>query len=176
MLPNLDSNPNVYEFDIQQFFPSVDLDYNMNRLKEIGVSDDISKYLRDLNKSIVKLTKEDLMDETLHRMALYNTDGSLNQNLDEAILKDLSHEDVLDEYSPKIQKYLKEGYTLKIEIGVPQGASTSCGMATLNLRDQYQRCPTIMYADDGLKFPLTNEIPLIDQPEAGVKIESSKSG
>lgn len=67
----------------------MNLSYLRDRLLEIGVPEDVSSYLHKLNQSIVRLTDRDEMDEGLHRLALFNSDGSLNPNLPSEMLADL---------------------------------------------------------------------------------------
>ena len=55
VISKLSNSPNIWEFDINSFFPSVDLIYNRERMVEIGIPDHVADYLYTLNKSIVKL-------------------------------------------------------------------------------------------------------------------------
>lgn len=169
VLPRLNSEKNVYEFDLTGFFDHVDIQYNYKTLKKQGVPEEIAVYLKTLNQSIVKLASEDLMDESGHRKVIYNSDGSKNPNLGKI---DLTRDCV---------KHLieNEGYELYRSKGVPQGAPTSCGLSTYNLLDLFKKWygRLVMYADDGLAFPkLSLESPKLDVPEAGVLVQHSKSG
>ena len=74
---------NIYEFDLKGFFDNIDLIYNNQAMIRAGFPPEIAKYLTDLNRSIVKLTSKDLIDESEHRKVIYNSDGSLNPNLTE---------------------------------------------------------------------------------------------
>jgi hypothetical protein len=61
--------------------------------------------------------------------------------------------------------------------GVPQGASTSCGLSILNLDKLFDRHKSLlMYADDGIIFPESEEeVELLDVEEAGVVKAEHKS-
>lgn len=175
ILPLLESSQNIYEFDLTGFFPSVDLEYNRNRLLELGVPASIANHFLALNKSLVKLTDDDKMDESDTRMVIFNTDMTLNENLSKDMLQDL--EGVKDLEDQAIKKYLDQGYKLQTVKGVPQGAATSCGLSTLNLDQLYKNNPgLIMYADDGLAFPSSVEEPPLSCEAAGVTQNHEKSG
>ena len=78
---------------------------------------------------------------------------------------------------PKIQQiYLEKGFKEKREKGVPQGAPTSCGLSTMNLREVLLENNVIMYADDGILFTETHtEEPEVSKPEAGIIKSPGKS-
>jgi len=62
-------------------------------------------------------------------------------------------------------------------IGVPQGAPTSCSVATLCLREIETRMKSVLYADDGVYSPETaddSEICKVEDPEKGVKLNPDK--
>jgi len=62
-------------------------------------------------------------------------------------------------------------------IGVPQGAPTSCSVATLCLRDIEKRIRSVLYADDGVYAPKTSsdsEIEKVEDPEKGVMLNKDK--
>lgn len=174
LIPKLETSPNIYEFDLLSFFPGVKLDYIRKRLIGIGVPEPISDYLHSLNKSIVQLASKDEMDETEHRQVLFNTDWTLNPNLDRKVLEDLSGASA---DSDKVIEYLSKGYSLTQLRGVPQGAPTSCGLATLNLDWLFRRFRgVLMYADDGLIFPESSDgKPDLTHEEAGVSQSDEKS-
>jgi hypothetical protein len=140
---------------------------------ESGIPNEISKYLMDLNKSIVKLGKEDLLDESDNRKVIYNNDGSLNPNFDKDEMKKINQNP-----DKEIDKLIKEGYIETRLRGVPQGAPTSCGLSTLNLKELFKNYKDnlIMYADDGIVFPQTcDEDPKISVKEAGIEQSLEKS-
>lgn len=165
MLEQLEISENIYEFDLSNFFPNVDLAYNKTQMKKIGIPDHISEYLHILGKSIVTLATIDLVNESNFRKALFNSDGSINPNLKEEVKRDLK--DAKPTNSAVIQKYLDQGYKVEITHGVPQGAPTSYDPSTLNLAELYARVTTVMYADAGLLFPSSNIEPQVNVPEVG---------
>jgi hypothetical protein len=62
-------------------------------------------------------------------------------------------------------------------VGVPQGAPTSCSVATLCLRDIETRMKSVLYADDGVYSPETSsdtEIEKVEDPEKGVRLNPNK--
>lgn len=63
-------------------------------------------------------------------------------------------------------------------MGVPQGASTSCGLATLNLKELFQKYleDLSMYADDGCLCSESSDTPSFTIEKAGVYQEHDKSG
>jgi len=167
----LESSENIYEFDLKGFFDNVDLMYTKKRMIEMGIPEGISEYVYKMQRSIVELEEKDEVDESQHRKVIFDTDGTINQNLTQEEKDDLT---VITE--EKISKYISKGYTKFREKGVPQGAATSCGLSTINLEGVVSRNENIiLYADDGLVFPTSPEVPMIEDQEAGVWLNSEKS-
>jgi len=50
-------------------------------LERMGVTKEVVQILEKVNRSLVKLTPKDEMDESDHRMVILNSDNSLNKNL-----------------------------------------------------------------------------------------------
>lgn len=152
------------------FFPNVDLAYLKEKLMESGIPQDISEYLTVLNQSLVVLNNEDLIPEP-HREIIFNSDGSPNPNLPKDI-RDRIQED------PKFVEILKKrGFKEIVTNGVPQGASTSCGLATYNLKELFKKYKElIMYADDGILCREDPSTPDFSIKKAGVYQEPAKSG
>lgn len=142
-----------------------------SRMIESGIPQEISEYLIQVNRSIVKLRDEDLLDEP-HRHVLFNPDGSINPNLPKEIKDRL----ISDPESKK--DYIERGYSEYATIGVPQGAATSCGLATLNLKELFieYKDDLTMYADDGVLSREDTETPSFTIEKAGVHQEPEKSG
>lgn len=152
------------------FFPNVDLAYLKDKLIESGIPQDVSEYLTVLNRSLVVLKSEDLIPEP-HREIIFNSDGTPNPNLPEdvrsRILKDPTFVEILR----------KRGFNEIVTKGVPQGASTSCGLATYNLKELFKRYDElIMYADDGILCRQDPSTPDFSIEKAGVYQEPAKSG
>ena len=63
MFTHIDA-PFIYEFDLKGFFDNVDLDFINKTLRgSLGMPEETCRFFRDLNRSIVKLTSEDLVPE-----------------------------------------------------------------------------------------------------------------
>jgi hypothetical protein len=74
---------------LKGFFDNVDLKYLEQELCQIGIPEKMVRHVGDLNKSIVRLKEEDKLDESAHRMVIFNSNGSLNPNLPEKVKKEL---------------------------------------------------------------------------------------
>lgn len=175
----LDKESNIYEFDLSKFFDKVNLDYNKGELASRHFPTNVQEFLLKMNQSIVTLTSEDLLDESDNRKIILNSDNSLNPNLPASVKKELGNLDLEDiKKAALTQTLLSEGYSLHKKVGVPQGAATSCSLSILNLTHLFTKFPGIvMYADDGLVFPKSCTIePNLDNPEAGIYQNQSKSG
>lgn len=146
------------------------MDYLKDKLLESGIPQDISEYLTVLNRSLVKLRSKDEIPEP-HRNVIFNSDGSPNPNLPKDIQKKLLADS-------NFKEILKErGFEEIVTKGVPQGASTSCGLATYNVKGLFKRYEDlIMYADDGILCRLDASTPDFSIEEAGVHQEPVKSG
>lgn len=176
LLERLGTSPNVYEYDLSSFFDSVDLKYLEEKMGEIGITESTRKYLSQLNQSVVKLATEDKQIEQ-DRKVLFNSDGTPNPNLSESEQKSLL-EYTKGEVTFPLKEYLAKGFTLVKKVGVPQGASTSCGLSTLNLLDLLRKFhrKVVQYADDGIVFPENSEsAPDVNVEDAGVSMNASKS-
>ena len=171
------------EFDLRGFFDNVDLKTNKERLKECRVPEEIANNLYLINRSIVRLkslkVSEDLMDESANRKVIFNTTGEANPNLSKYQQKVLNG-GISEERTELILELKELGYATNKEIGVPQGAPTSCGLSLLNLIGLFDRLrKLVMYADDGVYFPEDTEKVTegeVGEPEAGVYEASEKSG
>lgn len=155
------------------------MDYNKGELASRHFPTNVQEFLLKMNQSIVTLTSEDLLDESDNRKIILNSDNSLNPNLPASVKKELGNLDLEDiKKAALTQTLLSEGYSLHKKVGVPQGAATSCSLSILNLTHLFTKFPGIvMYADDGLVFPKSCTIePNLDNPEAGIYQNQSKSG
>jgi hypothetical protein len=178
---------NIYEFDLQSFFPSVSLKGMYDILTmELGMPEIIAGLLLELNRSLTKLEKVDKLPEASDRYVLLNTSGKPNPNLPPDIRRllteilsnksDEERKDFLN--SSELKGLLPKGWTVFKESGVPQGAATSCGLATVNLHYIWKALgdELLMYADDGLVFPKdTREIEIKDVSQ-GITQNAEKSG
>jgi hypothetical protein len=181
--------PNLIEADLQGFFNNVTLDGITIELAKIGFPLSEINFMRKLNMSIVKLPKEQLIEEsnvdiiqnnTVHtpmffgRFEITSGHASFNDILfhgslekANAAISKKGKEEVVQQGNPiflhlgKFQITSKGQPSLndinhakaigqeihRKEIGVPQGASTSCSLSTLALRHLEDKT-IVMYADD----------------------------
>lgn len=70
---------NIYEFDLKQFFPSVQIGYVSKILRSTKMPMYWVEYFENLNKSQPKLTNEDKVDETRIRENIDISKGILNK-------------------------------------------------------------------------------------------------
>jgi len=66
VLTKVIDSPNIYEFDLKGFFPSVNVGYCVNILRNLGLPDDLANHLFDISLSYpnVKSLDESKLDET----------------------------------------------------------------------------------------------------------------
>lgn len=86
---------------------------------------------------MVKLTTMDEIDEKDHRMVVFDSDGSINRNLPKELkvrLETLMGKEKED----LVNQLVEEGYSLQKDVGVPQGAATSCSLSILNVRELFE--------------------------------------
>jgi len=85
VLSNLDKYENIYEFDLKGFFDKVNLDEIYRRLRSnYGYPGQVAAFFRKLNRSIIRLTNNDLLPEK-ERMIYFNSDLERNANLPASI-------------------------------------------------------------------------------------------
>lgn len=53
----------IYEFDLKQFFPSVEIQEVSNRLRKFGLPETAVQYFEGLNSSLPELLNTDLVNE-----------------------------------------------------------------------------------------------------------------
>lgn len=181
LIDRIQTEQNVYEFDLTQFFPSVNL-AEMERImiSELGFPRYIAKYLTKLNRSITTLCKEDKLNEDNDRKVFLTPSGKVNPNLEEEMRKKIEDEMSRDNFKIDDLKSILPNSEWKIyrTHGVPQGAGTSCSLSTISLWYVFKRLKDIvtMFADDGICFPKKAEdIKYINDKKRGVKQNSDKS-
>jgi hypothetical protein len=69
----------VYEFDLTDFFGSVDLSRLKASMSARGFTEGACEFFNELNQSLPKLEKEDRVDEP-DRNVYLESDGSINKN------------------------------------------------------------------------------------------------
>ncbi len=121
----------IHGKDLRSFFDKVNLKYNKEMLKEdLEMPEDLADFFYRLNQSIPKLGEDpsqDLLEEPVRKI-IFKSSGELNP--ENPLLKGKTKED------PEVKEIIRttpEDLHYKQE-GVPQGAATSCGLATLNLK------------------------------------------
>jgi len=177
-------NPNIYEFDLESFFPSVSLRGMRDILiQELGMPEIVAGLLLEINRSITKLSKEDKLPEWSDRQVLLNTSGDPNPNLpldiQRLIIEVQSFSNIsADQTEAALKEVLPEGWSVYKDTGVPQGSAISCGLATVNLHYIWKTLgdQLLMYADDGLVFPRDNQSVKVEDLDRGIKQNQSKSG
>lgn len=88
LLTKIQAEPNAYEFDLENFFGNVDLSAIERILKEeYGMPARVAGYLTSLNRSITKLGKVDLLDESNDRKVLLTPSRQVNPNLEGEVRK-----------------------------------------------------------------------------------------
>lgn len=190
LLNRIDSERNIYEFDLSNFFPSVNLFENAKILTtELGIPSSYATYFWLLNRSITKLRDEDRLLEDRDRKVLLTSTNTVNTNLPpgmrsrvQEILKQIGDYESLDlSQEPVLNQLLQPGWTVYAERGVPQGAATSCGLATISLHYIWEKWGNqlLMYADDGLLFPskiINSGSPEMGDLQRGISQNVEKSG
>jgi len=167
------SSPNIFEADYKGFFNNVTHYAISKEMEELGFPTSECLFVWSLNNSVVKLTKKDRIEEP-HRPfvdkepVLTTTQGVL----DKIPFKNRYKKKVLG-----FSKWKNMDNDLPMK-GVPQGAPTSCSVATLVLRWIEERFDVIIYADDIIYFPTSSDCdPVVDlsNVEKGLIVNESKS-
>lgn len=174
-LTKLLDRPNLFEADFKGFFDNVTHSGIEVILKQMGYPDTEVDFISSLNRSIVKLPERVRIKET--RVDLMGQFDISRQ--DEWTDEEWAYAtSFLDAYMETLDDPLApEIYDNNKKIGVPQGAPTSCSVATLCLRDIEKRLKAVLYADDGVYSPETSndsEIGKVEDPEKGVKLNPNK--
>jgi hypothetical protein len=157
------TEPNIYEADYKGFFNNVThIGLHKTLTLELKLPTDEAYFIWNLNQSIVKLEKVDKIYEE-DRNYTYNPN---NPKLRPEGLMDPKWKPRVQDafYNPNNPELMPEGqmsldlhtkaFWGKIKLrGVPQGAPTSCSLATLALRYLEYFYKIIAYADDIIYFP-----------------------
>ena len=172
---------NIYEFDLEQFFPSVNLaEIEVLMVDEYKFPRHIARYLTKLNQSITVLTKDDKLNEDNDRKVLLTPSNLVNPNLEENMKRKVEEIISREGFQERDLKHLLPDSSWRIHRthGVPQGAGTSCSLSTISLSKLWVRLKgkLLMYADDGLAFvKKLIEIRLLNDLKRGVKMNPDKS-
>lgn len=185
----------IYEFDINQFFPNVDINLVSDLLIEKGVPKWLVYHLENINRCAPKLPEKHLLDETvaINRYKLH-TEFQGNPDPNSVMFNEV-------QYVPDIEQYMKEdGYDNVFEYlqaqwatlesygikgfgdmfkGLPQGLNTSPILSILTLTRWKEwldknHINLIMYADDGILYS-DNEFDPEQLSKGWVDFNTSKS-
>lgn len=152
------NKPHIFEADFKGFFDKVRHDgIEMILYNQLRLPFSETEFILALNKSLVKLQQVDKVKEKDRDYAL-KADGSPNPQARPPLHHRIQEigwdrETIHIEYLPD-RLYLEQA-KLKKKEGVPQGAPTSCSLATLVLRF-LNHLDVILYADDVIYFPKTS--------------------
>jgi len=140
----------IYEFDLKNFFDSVNLDYISKILKKKGIPENIIDRIYFLNTSQVMVKSQRNLNEF--------------ENFMKTLLRKGDSETVIKSPRPI-------GFAYRVK-GVPQGSPMSPVLATMALENSIldRGMKTLMYADDGLYYGNIDQ-PVIT-PNSGI-IESN---
>jgi len=162
------NQPNIYEADFRQFFPSVTLPGVRVALLKSGFPLKEALFIEAINSSQPKLPAQRKLDESqVLKAQTFNakriSTGS-NPDLSPLMYTIGKHKD----WAFEAQSEYK---------GLPQGAPTSCSLATWVLRS-IEHLDVVLYADDVIYFPKTsdcNPIEDLSLPKWGIQVHPEKS-
>jgi len=170
----------IYEYDYQNFFGAIKLEYVDNFMMELSMPDHLIRMFNYMNRSLPKLADEDLIDESKTRRLM----------------------DVMNMVVPLRGHPNSIGLRPENATGMPQGAPTSPFLSilvldrVLKMNSSMQKLLRVEYADDGMIFSKTplediesnitlaniSKDPVINKLEdntmvrAGVRFAEEKSG
>jgi hypothetical protein len=170
ILTEVINQPDIYEFDLKQFFPSVNLDAISSLLIKLKIPPSIVRQIHYFNCSAIKLKPPYKLNEY--------------EEITKRLIQQGAHPDEVMS-RPKPISYL---YRVR---GVPQGAPTSPVLSTLLLPEALEsrhwtynenfprNMRLLMYADDGLYYGWIGNEPIT--PNSGmvtgnIKFNMDKSG
>jgi len=184
------NQPNIYEADFEGFFNNVThsgihevLVYEMNLPEREAI------FIRTLNQSLVKLPEKDKMEEPdrmipLHSSGMPNLDSPQNSEDMDKLMDSLGAwgfpmpSDNIEDMGNLSWMLMTQ--SLVKDRGVPQGAPTSCTLATLSLRFIEDKRDVVIYADDIIFFPNKLESEhdpawVLEDSSMGVRCNKEKS-
>lgn len=179
----------IYEFDLKQFFPSVEIQEVSNRLRKFGLPETAVQYFEGLNSSLPELLNTDLVNEDEIRekdetQTIWKEDKIIFDTLEESL--------IIEDEVPGIPDKEFEGLRMEMHAhreanksfevfagsptGLPQGGGISPVLSVQVLDVIFKHNPTtVMYADDGIIF----DWPVLKSPfyaAAGIEFNLEKSG
>lgn len=185
----------IYEFDLRQFFPSVDVDKVTTMLQGMKIPKWYTFWLENINRTAPVLPKEEKLDESrvhdkykVHsqiRQGVYDPTASIYDEINKLgpIAHTLMKEDGYDNIFEWAQAQWAafDSYGLggmgTLYKGLPQGLNTSPTLSILTLKDwiekyRKRRVYATMYADDGLLF---SNRPFKPFSQEGAELHKEKS-
>lgn len=76
------NSENIYEFDLESFFPSVNIsEIERLMIEKLEIPEGISHYLMEMHRSITKIPKEEKLDESGDLNVLLTPSNEANPNL-----------------------------------------------------------------------------------------------
>jgi len=183
LLSKFDKFKYVYEFDLKQFFPSVNLIVINNILIELGVPKDICRHILEMNKQVPEMPKSGpLMHEPRYIMDKANKIYSANVDILNTMYKK-------EERSMKLNQIfninMRRDTILSIfnkskgpsteHKGVPQGSNLGPTLSILVLKEFLKQHESVSYADDGLFFS-DHPFEIKGDVWKGINIHEKKSG
>jgi hypothetical protein len=152
VMQNVVASAWIYECDLKQFFPSVQVKNCINLLDRLGVPLGTTMWLQRINYSEPILPKELKLNEDMSRTNPFIIDPAKG-------------------FGPA--SYF--GAVFNYMIGLPQGAPTSPLLSILTLRRFLTQVPSVSYADDPI-FHGNTEFEIRDSPKDGIVLNQEKSG
>lgn len=195
------NKPNLYGADFKGFFDNVTHDGISVVLADLGLPYDEVDFVRSLNESIVQLPElvrieekqidlvgQTCLDDSPDWCDLGPSEGVGSVWDEERFLRgspswdsipDLKSEDGLSVvWDALIENELSEDPKYRKEVGVPQGAPTSCGLATLVLRPLETEIDILAYADDTITAPDSSDWDpekFFNRKELGIRLKPASS-
>lgn len=163
-LVKLLDEPNIFEADLKGFFDNVShMGLELIMKLDLRIPGKEAEFITSLNQSVVTLPEEQLLPER-HR-------NKVTRSLIEGVVD--------------LTKDASVGFpleTMLVNEGVPQGAPTSCSIATLALRQlEKLEKKMIAYADDFITFPKYSFVDPVTKinlalRQVGAEVNTVKSG
>lgn len=178
LLKNL-KEPNIVMVDFKGFFDNVAHNAINLTLMQMGMPRDEVSFISAINKSKPKLPTEVRIPETEYSHHMLDMEYFMNGAR-------FTREKYVPRWIPINGKWVRNPEApprdklLKTELfkfrGVPQGAPTSCSLATLVLRHISAEVRSVIYADDGAYFPKDIEhcLERMNRPELGIRPNPDK--
>lgn len=183
ILPKLMKSEDVYEFDLESFFPNVNItEIEKLMVEKLEIPIGVAHYIMELHRCITILPKDRKMEEKSDLTALLTPSNEVNPNLSQPLkdqVKKVLTETAEEKRIEELHRILPSGWSIYRTHGVPQGTATSCGVATISLYYIWQLLgeKLVMYADDGILFPSNQkDVENLSDRVRGISKSESKSG